>query len=81
MADDEIIRQGKALVRAIQGLQALDDTAVTISVIESHERQGLIKIYQRELKKIIAILPKEHVGEILLAMKNADLPANDPHLN
>ncbi len=79
--DEKIICRGKALVMAIQGLQALYEAGVEISAIETSMRPQLIKTYQRELRAIVAQVSPENAGKILAAMQNARLPTGDPGLN
>jgi hypothetical protein len=79
---DNLIQQGKALVLAIQGLQALEDVGLKISVAETHVRPSLIKTYQRELKNLLARVSPERAAEILAAMRTLNLPPTlGPGLN
>ena len=79
---DNIVQQGKALVLAIQGLQALENTGVKISVTGTHLRPALIKTYQRELKQLLTQVSPERTAEILAAMRTQNLPPTlDPGLN
>lgn len=81
MDEENLIVQGKALVMAIQGLLALDEAKVEISVIERHMRPQLVRNYRRKLKEILSQVPSDMAGEILMGMKNINLPSNNPSLN
>ncbi len=82
VTSEDAIPEGKALVAAIQGLQALDATSVEIDEGEHKLRAQLIKMYQRRLRAIITDAPPEAVAEILSAgLPNLPLPVNDPGVN
>lgn len=78
---DRHVSQGKALVMAIQGLNALGEAEVKVSILETDIRPQLIKAYQRELKAIIARISPEAAAEVLMAMKGTGLPTIDPGVN
>ena len=82
MTSEHAIPEGKALVAAIQGLQALDATGMEIGEGEHKLRAQLIKMYQRRLRAIIVNAPPEAVAEILSAgLPDLRLPVNEPGVN
>ena len=77
----DILRKGKALVMAIQGLQAVEIAEVEIGEAVRQSQVELAKIYQRRLREIIANASPEEAGEIMSAMATAKLPLRDAGAN
>ena len=77
----DILRKGKALVMAIQGLQALEVAGVEVGEAARHSQTELAKIYQRQLREIVANASPEEAGEIMSAMALAKLPLRDSGVN
>ena len=73
----DILRKGKALVMAIQGLQAMEVAGVEVGEAARQSQVELAKMYQRQLREIIANASPEEVGEIMSAMATAKLPLWD----
>ncbi len=77
----DILRKGKALVMAIQGLQAIEVAGVEVGEVARQSQTELAKMYQRQLRQIIANASSEEAGEIMSAMATAKLPLWDVGAN
>jgi len=77
----DILSKGKALVMAIQGLQAIEVAEVEIGEAMRQSQVELAKMYQRQLREIIANASPEEAGEIMSAMAIAKLPLMDVGAN
>ena len=75
--DTNVLRKGKALVMVIQGLQAVEIADVEVDEATQQTQTELTKLYQRNLREIIASASSEEAGEILSAMTTANLPLRD----
>ncbi len=81
-SNQEVISQGKSLALAIKGLMAINLTSNGYGAVESRVRPQLVKLYRRELKRILMEVSKPTVNEIL-AIVGPDLGSitTDPSEN
>jgi len=77
----DTLRKGKALIMAIQGLQALEVAGVEVGEAAQQSQTELTKMFQKKLREIIASASPEEAGEILSAMATAKLPLWDVGIN
>lgn len=77
----DILRKGKALIMAIQGLQALEVAGVEVGEAAQQSQTELTKMFQKKLREIIASASPEESGEIMSAMATAKLPLWDVGIN
>lgn len=64
MNADEI-KKGRALVKAIAGLLALEDAGVEIAAVEVDDRTHLLNLYRRELRRMFGELSVDALASLL----------------
>ena len=81
-SQNDFVSQGKALALAIKGLMALDEAGDDYGAIEAKLRPQLIRLYSRELKRILIKVSKEEANEILAIIGPREgTITSDPSLN